>query len=50
MTNDNEVADAMLAEYAALGELDRLPANAPREQRIAKIKAWWEANQRRKAV
>jgi hypothetical protein len=40
-------ADAMLAEYAALDELGRFPSNAPLEHRNAKIRAWWEAKQRR---
>jgi hypothetical protein len=47
MNVNSKEADAMLAEYAAFDELGRLPASASREHRIAKIKAWWEAKQRR---
>jgi hypothetical protein len=47
MNVNSKEAEAMLAEYAAFDELHRLPANASREHRIAKTKAWWKAKQHR---
>jgi hypothetical protein len=40
-------SDLMHEEYAAWLEITKLPAHAPREQRIAKMKNWSAAKRRR---
>jgi hypothetical protein len=40
-------ADVILDEYSAWSAINELPITAPREQRLATMKSWLEAKQRR---
>jgi len=40
-------SDVILDEHAAWSAINELPASAPREQRLAKMKSWSEAKQLR---
>jgi hypothetical protein len=40
-------SDVILDEQAAWSAIDELPASAPQEQRLAKMKSWSEAKQLR---
>jgi hypothetical protein len=40
-------SDVILDEYTAWSAINGLPITAPREQRLATMKAWLEAKQRR---
>jgi hypothetical protein len=45
--DEHSKSESMLEEYAAWSEIRELPADAPREQRIAKMKCWSAAKRRR---